>query len=135
MAAPCVADTSFLVSLLDKDDEFHSISVTDARDRERIHIPPVILAETLSFVKYRSGKVATTRDAVRQMAAHANVSLASPEHDHDATMRYWDAHPALSYHDAAAIAAAKRLGVELASYDNAQRKAAGLKPFDTKSRR
>lgn len=121
--ASCVADTSWLVGLLNADDDFHKSAIAEASTMEQIHVPPAILAETLSFIKYRTGKVESTREAVRFLSSKANVALSSPDHDHEATMRYWDAHPKLSYHDAAAVAAAKRLGIGICSFDDHQRDA------------
>lgn len=118
-----VADTSWLVGLLNADDDFHAAAVSEAGKLEQIHVPPAILAETLSFIKYKSGNNEGPREAVRVLGSKPNVLLASPDHDHEATMRYWDAHPKLSYHDAAAVAAAKRLGIGLCSFDERQRAA------------
>ena len=123
MAPSCVADTSWLVALLNAEDEFHRRARAEAESMDLIHVPSVILAETLSYVKYRARTVQATRDAVRFLSSKPNVALASPEHDHEATMRYWVAHPRLSYHDAAAVAAAKRLGLPLGSFDEDQQEA------------
>ncbi len=121
--ASCVADTSWLVGLLNVEDDFHSVAVSEASRMDQVHIPAAILAETLSFIKYRTGKVEATREAVRFLGSKANVLLASPDQDYQATMHYWDAHPKLSYHDAAAVAAAKRLGIGLCTFDERQRDA------------
>lgn len=121
--ASCVADTSWLVGLLNAEDEFHKAATAEASKLEQVHVPPAILAETLSFIKYRTGRVESSREAVRFLSSKANVLLGSPDHDHEATMHYWDAHPKLSYHDAAAVAAAKRLGIGICSFDARQKEA------------
>lgn len=121
----CVTDTSWLVALLNPDDDHSATALAEARALQRAHIPPVILAETLGFMKHRTGRKDIMREVVTRLSAQPLFILASPEHDHDATMRYWDENPKLSYHDAAAVAAARRLGLPLATFDKDQKAAMG----------
>ena len=121
----CVVDTSWLVALLNPDDNFSAKAMVEAQTLHRAHIPPVILAETLSFMKYRTGRKDVMRDIVTRLSAKPLFVLASPEHDHDATMQYWDDNPKLSYQDAAAVAAARRLGLPLVTFDRDQKAAMG----------
>src|SRR5919108_42788 len=64
-----------------------------------------------------------TRNAVRQLASKPTFRLTSPDHDHRATMAVWEAHPTLTYHDAAGVAAARRLGTGVLTFDGHQRAA------------
>lgn len=131
MASSCVADTSWVYALLDEADAFHGRAVTEAERMEEIHVPVPVLVETLALVKYRTEQLgqpeqqglARTREAVASLAKRANMRLASPEHDHEATLRVWALHDRLSYPDAAVIAAARREAVDLRTFDRRQRTA------------
>lgn len=116
-----VADSSWLYALADGADAHHRKAKTEAERQEMIHVPPAVLVETLGLIQYRAGgDQAPALAALEAMAATANMALAEPEHDHEAAVRIWEAHPRLTYADAAAVAAARRLGVGLATFDKEQ---------------
>ena len=117
-----VVDTSWLYALLNGNDAHHDKARAELSAHEQLYVAPAVLIETLGLIHFRQGRK-RTRDAVDLLASTGNVSLGNPPHDHDATMRIWDAHTALSYVDAAAISAARRSGLELRTFDKDQAKA------------
>lgn len=118
----CVADTSWLYAMVDADDAAHDEAVADAETRPVIHIPYATLVETLVLIKSRHG-VRASRRAVDFFTSKTNIRLGSPDHDHEAILRVWDAHPALGYVDACGVASAQALALGLTTFDQRQDKA------------
>jgi len=113
-----VADTSWLYALIDDSDPHHLQARQEARQPDPVEVPEVILAETLDLIRYRHGRE-VARDALDgfERLPHFVLGEGVPHADVATT---WRAHPALSYADATAVAAARRRNVGLRSFDRRQ---------------
>lgn len=122
-----VADTSWLYALLAENDRFHGRAVREAEAQDAIFVPPATLVETLNVVQLRA-RVSSAAESPHATAAKAlaalenqpTVILGEPPHDHETAARIWRATPALSYADAAIVAAARAKSLELLTFDRAQ---------------
>lgn len=116
-----VADTSWLYAIFDEQDLHHGEARRQLAEAEGVHVPPVILAETLDLIEYRSNK-ATATGALEDLARAPPVRL-ERGHDVDSANEIWRAHGPLTYADASAVSAARRLGLRLYTFDDRQRRA------------
>lgn len=119
-----VADTSWLYAFFVATDAHHKAAVDQSRKVEALHVPPAIMVETLDLIRLRKGLGRPGAEgALEQMEADSHFRLGEPPHDHLATASVYRAAQALSYADAAAVAAARRLGLDLLTFDADQRAA------------
>lgn len=121
-----VADTSWLYAVFDERDPHHAEARHQLGAAESVHVPPAILAETLDLIEYRAGK-ATAVAALEDLARAPPVRL-EREHDVDSVNEIWRAHAVLTYADASAVSAARRLGLGLYTFDRRQRRALNVAP-------
>lgn len=121
-----VADTSWLYAFFVASDAHHEKAVAQSGSIESLHVPPAILVETLDLMRLRKGLGrASAENALGQMEADPHFRLAEPPHDHAAAAKVYRGNRRLSYADAAAVAAARRVGGELCTFDKRQRAALG----------
>lgn len=64
--ASCVADTSWLVGLVNRSDDHHAAATAEAARMERVYVPPVILAEYLSFIHGPANTAKEKREAAER---------------------------------------------------------------------
>ena len=118
-----IADTSWLYALVDNADPHHEDARSQAKIPAPVEIPQAIMAETLDLIRYRHGKKAAIAALVGYEALpHFAIQ---DEGDHAATAVVWRQHEGLTYADATAVAAAKRRGFGLRSFDRRQVRALG----------
>lgn len=116
-----VADTSWLYALIDDADPHHAKARSQAGEPEPIEVPDVVLAETLDLIRYRFGKEAAV-EALEgfEKLPHFALGGGAPLGE---TANVWRSHAALSYADAAAVAAARKRKFGLRSFDRRQLRA------------
>lgn len=119
-----VADTSWLYAFFVASDIHHSKAVQQSTKVETVHVPPAIVVETLDLIRLRNrlGR-SKAENALSQMENDPHFRLADPPHDHAAAAQIYRAAKGLSYADAAAVAAARRLGLDLLTFDEGQQAA------------
>ncbi len=118
MAIARVADTSWLYALFDADDAHHETAAAEVRTPLITLVPTAILNETLDLVKYRAGKDAA-RKALESLESFPHFDLWFQIDARDA-VRVWAEHRHLSFHDAHAVALARKTGFPLQTFDRRQ---------------
>lgn len=116
-----VADTSWLYAVFDRRDRHHTEARAQFAKSPEVHVPPAILAETLDLIEYRSDK-ATAVGAMDDLAKASPVRF-ERNFDVESSTVIWRQHVALTYADANAVSAARRLGLGLFTFDKKQRRA------------
>ncbi len=113
-----VADTSWLYALIDDADPHHTKARDQASEPDPVEVPEVILAEALDLIRCRHGpKVARAALAGFEKLPHFVLGEATSHLD---TVVVWRTNSALSFADAAAVAAARRRSFGLRSFDQRQ---------------
>lgn len=115
-----VLDTSILIASVDEDDERKSEALRRVTGPGPAVVPNEVLIETLGTLKRLQGRGAAKQfqDAMRKTEG---IEMGH-ESDMDASLDLLDQFPKLSIVDACAVTLAWRLGAELDTFDDAQRK-------------
>jgi predicted nucleic acid-binding protein len=116
-----VVDTSVLVALFDRQDARCDEVRQRFRGNEPLLVAPESLVELLGVLKSKAGRAASDQ-ALGDLMRIRTVTWIH-ESDPAGSYRFQQAHPGLSYMDAAAIGCALRRGVALWTFDGRQQKA------------
>lgn len=117
-----VADTSWLIAHINAEDRFHRQARKESESAQLVHIPAAIWVEFLNLLQYRFGGHSSATRASQQIRDARNVQLGD-RLDDEAVQRVWRKHSKLTYADAAAVAEARRLGLELLTFEEDERAA------------
>ena len=124
-----ICDTSWLIALLDEDDDHHPSADEQAASGSALLVPAPVLAETLHVLWHRIRRDHGPVHAHRACRAALDglertpTWRVLPEADHGSARDVYDAHPRLSYVDAVGVAASRRTGEPLWTFDAAQQDA------------